>query len=824
MAFIDPGSLLQDLQFGARMLRRHLLFTVTTVLSVGIGIGVDTSVFSVANAVLFRQPTGVVAPERLVDISQSGQGNAIVGFFPYAAYRSVAERVTTFDGLYGHDLVPKPMSVSTDGVAERVSGNVVTASYFDVLGVHAAAGRLFHASDGDQTGTSPYVVLSERYWSRRFGRNPNIVGQQVTINQKPVSVLGVAQAGFHGTTLLSPDVWVPLSVASSGGMAAAPELLLGGRLKPGLSASQAQADLQSAFNAFQRERGSLESAAMRVTPLAAIPGNALPVGPFFALLLAGVSVVLVIACANLTATLLARAISRRQERAVRVALGAARRRVVRQMLVETTLLFCIAGAVGLAIARGLTVLMLPVVAALPLPIELSLPLDWRVFAFAFTLALIAGLLSGLLPALHASGLDLRIQMHEETAAGVDRRRLRHTLLVAQIALAIVLVVSAGLLGRALRNAASVDVGYDATGVQLMSFNLSLAGYAPERIAAFARELRARAERLSSAPRAAIAATVPMGDPLMTAGFVTRPGESLPSRNRSAMALGNVVEPGYFATMHIPLVAGRDFTFADRADGEAVAIIGEATAKRLWPGQPAVGRQIVVHQPLVEQQSDGSTNAPMRTMTRTIVGVARDVKYASLADAPAPLFVYVPLEQQPASTLTLIARSRDPRIASELRAVLASMDSSVPVVTQRAMNDNIALALMPQRIAAAIAGSLGVIGLLLAGLGIYGVIAFSFSRRTRELAIRMALGAERHQVRGMVLGQGLRLTAVGAATGVVLAAAGSQLLRRLLFGVPSLDPPTFVGTILLVAVVALVACYVPARRATSIQPADVLRNL
>jgi predicted permease len=824
MSFIDPGSLLQDLQFGARMLRRHVLFTVTTALSVGIGIGVDTAVFSVANAVLFRKPTGVVASERLVDISQVGQGNSIIGFFPYPTYMNVAERVTTFDGLYGHDLVPKPMSLSTDGVAERVSGNVVTASYFDVLGVRAAAGRLVHPSDGDQAGASPYVVLSDRYWSRRFGRNPNVVGQKVTINQKPVSVLGIAQSGFHGTTVLSPDVWVPLSVASSGGMAAAPELLLGGRLKSGVSTSQAQADLQSAFNAFQRENGSVESVAMRVTPLAAIPGNALPVGPFFALLLAGVSVVLVIACANLTASLLARAISRRQELAVRVALGAARRRVVRQLLVETTLLFCVAGVVGITIARGLTLLMLPVVAALPLPIELSLPMDWRVFGFAFTLALGAGILSGLLPALHASGLDLRVQMIDDTAAGIDRRRLRHAFLVAQIALTIVLVVSAGLLGRALRNAASVDVGYDPSGVQLLSFNLSLAGYAPERAAAFASELRARAERLSTAQQAAIAATVPMGDPLMTAGFVTRPGDPVPSRNRSARALGNVVEPGYFATMRIPLLAGRDFTPADRADGEAVAIIGEATAKRLWPGQPAVGRQIVVYQPLVELQSSGSTNAPMRTRTRTIIGVARDVKYASLADAPAPQFLYVPLTQQPTLTLTLIARSPDPTIASAMRSLLASMDASVPVVAQRAMDDNIALALMPQRIAAAIAGGLGMIGLLLAGLGIYGVIAFSFSRRTRELAIRMALGAERYQVRGMVLGQGLRLTGLGVATGVVLAAAGSQLLRRLLFGVPSLDPPTFVGTILLVAVVALVACYIPARRATSIQPADVLRNL
>ena len=824
MAFIDSGSLLQDFRFGARMLRRHLLFTVTTALSVGIGIGVDTSVFSVANAVLFRRPTAVVAPERLVDISQVGEGNSIIGFFAYPTYLGVAERVTTLDGLYGHDLVPKPMGLSTGGVAERVSGNVVTASYFDVLGVRAAAGRLLHASDGDQAGASPYVVLSDRYWSRRFGRDPNVVGQKVTINQKPVSVLGVAQAGFHGTTVLSPDVWVPLSVASSGGMATAPELLLGGRLKSAVSMSQAAADLQSSFNAFQRESGSADSATIRVTPLAAVPGNALPVGPFFALLLAGVSVLLVIACANLTASLLARAISRRQELAVRVALGAARRRVVRQMLVETTLLFAGAGVVGLTIARGLTVLLLPVVAALPLPIELSMPMDWRVFAFAFTLALIAGILSGLLPALHASRLDLRIQMHDDTAAGVDRRRLRHAFLVAQIALAIVLVVAAGLLGRALRNATSVDVGYDPNGVQLMSFNLSLAGYSPERAVLFARELRARAERVPSAERAAIAATVPMGDPLMTAGFVTRPGDPLPSRNRSAMALGNVVEPGYFATMRIPLVAGRDFTFADRSDGEAVAIIGEATARRVWPGQPVVGRQIVVYQPTVELQSGGAANAPMRSRTRTIVGVARDVKYASLADGPAPLFVYVPLQQQPTLTLTLIARSHDARVASDMRALLASMDSSVPVVTQRAMDDNISLALMPQRIAAAIAGTLGVIGLLLAGLGIYGVIAFSFSQRTRELAIRMALGAERHQVRGMVLGQGLRLTAVGVAAGVVLAAAGSRLLRGLLFGVPSLDPPTFGGTILLVAAVALAACYIPARRATSIQPADVLRNL
>jgi predicted permease len=806
-------TLIRDIRYAARLLRRSPLFTLTAALSIAVGVGVDTTVFSVANALLFRQPVAVRAPERLVDISRPG-GGTLIGFISYSEYRSARDRFTAFDGVYAHDLVPKPMSVVSDGIAERVSGNIVTSNYFDVLGVLPAAGRLLHVSDGDAPGSSPYVVLSHRFWSRRFNRDPAVVGRNVTVNGQALTIAGVAAEGFQGTTLLAPDVWLPVSVALNGAMAGGADLLLGGRLKSAVSIAEAQNDVRSVGLALQREDRGSGWDDVQVTPLAAIPADALPVGPFFAILLAAVSLLLAIACANLTSSLLARAAARQGEFAIRTALGAGRHRLVRQLLVETALLFLVGGLGGVGIARALSAAITSLLPSLPLSIDVSFATDWRVFTFALALALAAGLASGLLPALHASQTQIRIETH----------RLRHAFLVAQVALAIVLVVSAGLLGRALRNAASVDVGYDPRGVQLAAMNLSLAGISQDKAAAFARELRERMQQIPAVASVTVAATVPLGDPIMVLGGMTLPGQPVPERRGSSPALGNAIEPGYFATMQIPIVAGRDFGEADTAASTPVAIVGEATSRRLWPDGGAIGRQIVVYQSMVEAIGGQRTARPSNPVTRTIVGIAKDVKYVSLADATPPPFVYIPLQQRPADSLTLIVRAAGTSsIASEIRATMAALNPSVPV-TFRSASDNLLLALLPQRIAATVSGTLGVVGLLVAALGIYGVMAYSVTRRTREIAIRVAVGAAGADVARLILRQGLTLAATGGVIGLVLAAIGSQLLRRLLFGVPPLDPVAFGGTVLLFAAVTLLACYVPTRRATLVDPAEALRQV
>jgi predicted permease len=635
----------------------------------------------------------------------------------------------------------------------------------------------------------------------------------VTVNGQALTIVGVAAEGFQGTTLLAPDVWLPISVALNGALAGGVDLMLGGRLKPGVSIADARNDVRSIGVALQREDRGTGWDDVLVTPVAAIPASAIPVGPFFAIVIAAVSLLLAIACANLTSSLLARAAARQGEFAIRTALGAGRYRIVRQLLVETGLLFLIGGLGGVGIARALSGVIATLLPSLPLPIDLSFATDWRVFAFALALALAAGLPSGLLPALHASRTQIR----------VETQRLRHAFLVAQIALAIVLVVSAGLLGRALRSATSVDVGYDPNGVQLATMNVSLAGISQQNAAAFARDLRARMRDMPAATGVAVSANVPLGDPIMVLGGMTLPGQPVPERRGSAPALGNAVEPGYFATMRIPIVAGRDFVEGDTASNTPVAILGEATARRLWPGADPIGRQIVVYQGMAEVKGGQRVARPANPVTRTVVGVARDVKYVSLADATPPPFVYMPLQQQPADNLTLIVRAAGTAgMASQIRAAIASLNPSVPVAIRPA-DDNIALALMPQRIAATVSGTLGIVGLLLAALGIYGVMAYSVARRTREIGIRVAVGAAGADVARLILRQGLTLAATGGVIGLALAAAGSQLLRRLLFGVPTLDPVAFGGTVLLFALVTLLACYVPTRRATLVDPAAALRQ-
>ena len=822
-SFVWLDDARRDLRHAARLLRRNPLFALTAALSLAIGIGSNTTVFTVANALLFQAAAGVVEPGRLVDI---GSSRIRGGFGPssYPNYLDIHERARTISGAYAYSRFPQAMSFAAPGAGggtDSIFGSVVTVSYFTVLGAAPAAGRLFGAGDS-APDASPIVVLSHRFWTRRFNRDPAVVGQDVTINGHPFTVVGVASEGFHGTGVRALDAWVPMNMVAavtSHGMAtltdrAAGWLLIGGRLRPGVSVSEAAAEIDTIGRALEREYPDQNRGiAFRLLASSPVPGNGGPVVAFLALLMTIVSFVLIIACANVAGVLLARATARRQEIALRLAVGAGRGRLVRQLLTETALLFVLGGASGLLLAGWMTSLLVSLLPGLPFPVDLSLTLDSRVIAFTTGLSLVAALLSGLAPALQASKTDVVSGLRND-AGLAGRLRLRHVFVIGQVAFSLVLVVGAGLFTRALQRAASIDPGFDPHGVELASLDLAQAGYTRATGPLFARELVDRIRQLPVVQAATIASSLPGGFEVRREAL-TVPGVSSAS-GPSFIVDWNIVETGYFATLRTPIAAGRDFTIGDRDGTQPVAIVSEAAARQFWPGADAIGKYLL-------QPARGPRGPTTQARTLLVIGAARDVQSSSLVDGQSRSCVYVPLQQQYVSSVTIVARTtRGQRLADEIRALLASMNPHVPIMTAQTLEDSVALGLAPQRVALSVSGSLGIVGLLLAGLGIYGVTAYAVARRTREIGIRTALGARRADIIRMVLREGLSLTLIGSAVGLVFAAAVSRVLAGFLFGIPPIDPITFAGAAVLFAAIGLAACYVPVRRATRIDAMEALR--
>ena len=811
------GDAQRDLIHATRLLRRNPVVTIVATVSLAIGIGANTTVFTLANALLFQPPTGVTEPARLVDIGSTRNG---VGFGPssYLNYLDIRQRATTVD-VYAYSRFPQAMSISAAGTAESIFGSVVTTNYFNVLGAVPATGRLFNSSDSDQAGVSPVVVLSHRLWMRRFNSDPHIAGRRLMLNGQPFTVIGVASAVFNGTGVRALDVWVPLGMSATVTSfertaltdRAARQWLIGGRLKTGVSSSQAAAEIEVVGRTLELEYTDNRSTGLRLLPSSPVPGNRGPIIALVVLLTAIVSIVLIIACANVAGLLLARATARRQEMALRLAIGAGRGRLVRQLLAESALLFALGGTAGLMLARALTSVLVSRLPTLPFPVALSLTLDVRVVAFTVGLSLSAALLSGLAPALSASKSDVLSGLKNQ-AALVGRLRLRHAFVVVQVAFSIVLIVAAALFGRALYRAGSIDPGFDSHGVELISIDLAQARYTEVTGRRFARELVERVQQLPGTRSATIASVLP-------GGFeVRREALAVPSEKGATFISvdWNAIEPGYFATLRTSILAGRDFTIADRDGTQPVAIVSAAAARQFWPGQDAIGKYL--------SQATWSAHGPTSpTRTLLVVGVVTDIQSSSLIDGFGHSLVYVPLQQQYVSNLTMAVRTtRGQRMADELRVLLASMTPNLPVLSAQTLDDSIGLGLTPQRIAASVAGSLGIIGLLLAALGIYGVMAYAVARRTREIGIRVALGARPVDIVGMMLREGLSLTMIGSAIGLAIAAGIGRVLASFLFGISPSDPIAFAGVTMLFAVAALAACYWPVRRATHIDPTEALR--
>jgi len=809
----------QDVRYGARLLRRSPLFTLTAVLSLAIGIGANTAIFSAASAMLLRPLPGVQQAGRLVDIGRSQDGHGFDNS-SYPNFRDVRARVTTLTDVYAARLDPSPMGLGGQDGAERIYGTMVSANYFAVLGTTPAAGRLLvEADDSGAPGSHPVTVISYELWQRRFGGDRNVIGQTVTLNGTPFAIVGIAPPGFQGTTVMRSDVWVPIMAmpvamprqnASLLEMRDGVWLVMGGRLKPGVTVAQANAEVaaigKSLEREFPRENRGKGLVAMKS---AVVPGNMDVLAGFVALLMGIVGVVLLIACVNLSGMLLARAAGRRREVAVRLAIGASRARLARQMLTETLLLFAGAGVLGVLLSRGLQAMLLGVLPQLPVPLALDMPMDLRVLAFALLLSFGAAVVSGLAPALQASRPDVVRALKAEGAGAGTRLRLRSAFLVGQVALSLLLVITAGLFLRALGRAASIHPGFDAANVDVAMLDLSLARYTDTTGPGFARDLLSRASARPGIVSAALAVDLPLDGGNVGLGSLKTPGIRH-GESEEVRAHWNAVSAGYFKTLNLALARGRDFTGADIAAAPKVAIINETLARAAWGTADALGRTFQANY----------TDAGWEPVT--VVGVTTDAQVEWLGGTVDPL-IYVPLTQRYVPRVALLVKTNGASAIPLMRALVREINPNLPVTQAMPLTDINALQLIPQRVAAAASGAFGIVGLLLAAIGIYGVTSYNVTQRVREIGIRVALGADRGTVLAMILRQATWLTGLGIVIGLAAGAIVAQVIQSLLFNVSALDPITFAGGGALFLLVTVAATLGPARRATRVDPMVALRT-
>ena len=808
------NTFLQDVRYALRTLAKNPAFAGAAILVLALGIGANTALFSLVDAVVLKPLPGVARPGEVVDLTG--------GTVSYPWYRSVRESARSFDGLAAWR--QRELVFSTGGDAERVLGAVVSGNYFQVLGAAPSRGRLLLPTD-EQSGEA-VAVIGEKLWRTRLGSDPAVVGKTIRVNGAPFVVVGVAAPGFRGTAFgVAPDLWVPIGswprLATGRFMTLDLQqrgwswLSVFGRRKPDVSVGRAQSEIDAAVRqqhvAFPND--APEDLRLRVrSTLADAAGfgeSGNPVG-FLAMLAAAVGVALAIACANLGNLLLVRAEARRREIAVRQALGASRSRLVRQLLTESVALALVGGGAGLFVAGW----ALALAERLPLPGGITFAtfapaLDGHAFAFAFLLSVATGIAFGLLPALHASRTSMGGALKDTGGIAQRRSVLRSALVVAQVSLCLVLLVGAGLLGRSLQRALATDLGFQPRGLVLASVNPGLQRYEAARAEVLLRELPRRVAAAPGVRGASWMSLVPLAGGQSVETFAIDGRPTPPGRLPEAEV--NELGGGFFRVMGIPLVAGREFDDAvDRSDGSAVVLINEAMARKYWPDANPLGARIDIGGP------------------RTVVGVSHDFRTGSLSDAPVPQ-IYLPLSQQVAQaglgSLTLVVRAASPAIdpSSAVRAEVRRFDATLPVYGIRRYDTELGGQLLAQRLGTALLGLFGVLSLVLAAVGIYAVVSYSVARRTREIGIRMALGARAGDVSGLVLSQNAFPIAVGLTLGLVLGAAAARLLREFLFEVSPIDPFTFAAVALVLAACGAAAAWLPARRAARVDPMTALRS-
>ncbi|HEY0874794.1 MAG TPA: ABC transporter permease [Vicinamibacterales bacterium] len=819
-ATVRPGlplgdTLLTDLRLTIRMLLARPVFSAVVIAAISLGVGGVATIFSGLNALVLRPLPGVSGGDRLVLIDRrtpdfSEGASASVRF-----YEHLRESTRSLSGVAVWSRVPLTIVLGQD--AYGLAGNIVSTNYFDVLGVRPAAGRFFETGSNLHT-TEPSIVLSHATWTSHFDGDHAVVGRSIQVNGRPYRIIGVAPAGFRGVfTPLKIDAWVALAaqphVHPNRDLADQPWLWTFGRLQPGIESSQARSELSTLTAGWiaAGSDGFTRYSSIRLTPLTGLPDDARrALFGFGAVLLGAAILVLIIAAANVSTLLAMRATARRREMGIRTALGAGRGRLVRQLLTETLTLFVAGGFGGtlLAMAGTSALERLPIPADQGLSLELS-P-DVRVLIFALAVSLGVGLLFGILPALRSASRSPVTLLRTSSAGGGRRTFTSSALVVAQIACSLVLLTIAGLFVRAVNAGASIDPGFDARHVALAAFDTRSYGYDEDRGRAFYRALRHRLEATEGVESVTYADRVPLT--MSSSGTtVTVEGSGADSTQRIRMrAEVGSVDTRYFETLGIRLLTGREFVATDSPGSNAVAIVNETFARRAWPNSSpadAVGRTYV------------SDNQPVR-----IVGVAADSKYSMLDEASTP-FIYRPHAQQWGTNQTLFLRMNggEAAAAQAVQEAVASIDPLLPRPSVTTLTRETSVALLPQRVAAMVTGVLGIAGLVLAAIGLYGLVSYGVTLRLREIGVRLALGASREDVVRMVLAQGLRLTAAGILLGLAASTFATRLVESYLLNVNAMDPVSFTGGMVLLLSVALVAAAVPARRAASADPLTVLRT-
>jgi predicted permease len=814
------GSLWQDVKYGLRVLGRSPTFTGIAILTLALGIGANAAIFSLMNSVLLR-PLPVEQAGRLVLFETAGP-YGLNDTFNYPLYRDYRERNTVFSGFFCFG--DERFTLAGRGSGESLDGLIVSGNYFNVLGIRPALGRLL-APDDDRSGAAPVAVMSHRLWERRFAADPAIVGKSVVIDNHDFTVVGVAPEEFNGTlrgfvpalyvTMAMQPIVMPVSGIDPLNDRRFTWLFFMGRLKDGVGLGQAQASLRALA-------GQIHAAApMNTEPdvvlLDGSGGQGERVSGFEApllLLMGAVGLVLVIACANVANLLLARGEARRREVAVRLAIGASRARLLRQFLTESLLVAVAGGLLGAVLAVWLAnwlVTLHPPESLAALSIGAGARLDWRVLGFLAAVTLVAGLVAGLAPAWQSARAPVTAGLKDDAGARGRRRwNLRDGLVVCQVALSLIVLVASGLTLRSLARTESIDPGFEPAKLLLAPFDLGNSGYSPERGHVFLKELRRRAAAMPGVESASVAVVSPLSGNGMRWTVFGADGHVFDKKPNFDF---DVVAPDYFHTLHIPLLAGRDFDSRDTDNSPPVVIVNRAGARRLWPGQNPIGRHLML-----------PSIPPGKLLNLEVVGVVGDSKYRNLLDPVAPA-MYLPFAQRYRGHGTLIVRTAGApgAMSGSARKLLASLDPSVPVGGVTTMREQESRSLYQARMIALLLAAFGLLSLALAVVGIYGVSSYTVARRTQEIGLRMALGARPEEVLGMVLRQGAKLAIMGIGAGIVAALGLTRLMRSLLYGTSAADPFTFAAMAVLLAAVAVAACYIPARRATRIDPITALRH-
>jgi predicted permease len=810
------STLIADIRYAVRSLLKNPGLTAAAVLSLGLGIGANTTIFTWVQAVLFR-PIPMAADPGAIRIAAMQNREGQSRSWSYPNYQDFRDRATLVEVVAQDD---QTFSIAVDDSAERTWGGLVSGNFFEVMGLRPAAGRLLTPQDDVTPGGHPVAVISHAYWQRRFKGDPAIVGRAVTINNTPMTIVGVAPQGFIGSFLgLASSAWVPMAMQKE--MMGGDRMTQRGngwmqsivRLKPGVSQEQAQAEAASIMAQLEREHPQFnEGRRLRIVQTWEAPfGAATVLTPVLAVLTILVALVLVIACANVANLLLSKAVSRRREVAVRLSLGASRGRLVRQLLTESLLLSFVAGVAGVVMAYWTMDVIMAFVPPVDLPLDLGLRMDGTTLVFALAVSAITGVLFGLAPALQASSPQTINALKEEGRSGSGGRttgRLRSALVVSQVAVCLVLLVGATLFLRSFIAAQTLSPGFDADRLVTASMDMFPSGYTGERYREFQRRTLDAVRALPGVEAAAFGSRIPLGFGGNNSTTVDIDGYQ-PRENEEVVITYSTVSARYFETMGIPLRAGREYDDTDTATSPRTIVINEAMARRYWPDGNALGR-ILRFGPTASE----------------VIGIVADAKYNSINERPLPQ-LFVPMARSEVSTLRLFVRTTgDPApLVAEVRNAIRTLDPNLPVYDARTLNEHLQGAVFAQRMAANLLGAMGVLALLLAAIGLYGVMAYAVSQRTQEMGIRLALGASPASLLTMIVGQGMKLTMAGLTIGLVLALAafGSiGAVRTLLPGISPLDPITFVVVPAVLAAIAFLATWLPARRAGKVDPLVALR--